>query len=50
MNEMRKHDKQLQKGICDEGQNDLCVYGRGSVMRNVVPCPTSECLMNIFPR
>ena len=25
MNEMRKHDKQLQKGICDEGQNDLCV-------------------------
>jgi hypothetical protein len=25
MNEMRKHDKQLQKGIYDEGQNDLCV-------------------------
>jgi hypothetical protein len=25
MNEMRKHDKRLQKGICDEGQNDLCV-------------------------
>jgi len=24
MNEMRKHDKQLQKGICDERQNDLC--------------------------
>jgi len=25
MNEMRKHEKGLQKGICDEGQNDLCV-------------------------
>lgn len=25
MNEMRKHEKRLQKGICDEGQNDLCV-------------------------
>ena len=25
MNEMRKHKKGLQKGICDERQNDLCV-------------------------
>ena len=25
MNEMRKHEKRLQKGICDERQNDLCV-------------------------
>ena len=25
MNEMRKHEKGLQKGIYDEGQNDLCV-------------------------
>ena len=25
MNEMRKHDKRLQKGVGDEGQNDLCV-------------------------
>lgn len=24
MNEMRKHEKGLQKGICDERQNDLC--------------------------